>query len=728
MRWRDLLLNSVLLSGGLLAFLAAQTTAPFVLLVQQGTTVATVASGTTITMAATGIGKPLEITVTAIYRGTAIAVVTRVDLFGSPDFSASSLPKLPLVLTPEQQFKCGVRFQPSSGAGATATLQITYNEISPGKAPGPQSTVVINLVGVAPEITLAYVLQTDSNVVALTPGGSIGFPETKVASTTSAVVVVLNRGSGPANIKAITLTGSADFQLLGVPLLPGSLSGGSELRVTVRYSPQQSGAASAKLQIALEDRTLDVTLQGLAVGPSFVYELIEGPAVTPLVPNQPLVLSETFLGQTRSFVVRVRNTGNGEGQIASISLLGLGFQLTDVPFLPTTLAPGSSLFFGLNFAPAQTGAATGRLRVGNDTFELKANVLGSRLTYSYTVGAATYTVQPNGTVGFSPVAVGLASEVRFTVANEGASAVTVTGIGVAGAGFKLGDLPPLPANLAAGQRIAFSIFFTPAAIGAATGTLRIDALNFLLSGSGTAPPPLPGVRFEGAKGLLEPLQQPATGIALEEPYALPLKGVLTLTIDSESFVADPAVQFSTGGRSISFTIPAGSTRAVFSNGALEVRFQTGTVASTIRLATSIVTEAGLDLTPQPPPAVTVTIASLPPRLLEGRLEAKSANSLTLAVTGYTTGRTLTRLDLEFTAAEGYKLSSTRWTLNIESAATLWYRSGASSAYGGLFTAAIPFTVQGEPEGTKPLTDGLQSVTIAVGNELGNSNSVTINVR
>ena len=727
MHWRDRLLISALLSGVLPGFLAAQSGLPFVLLIQQGTSVTPVSSGATITLPATAIGKSLDAIITATYRGTGTAFVTRIDVFGPPDFSATGLSTIPVALTLEQEFKCRVRFQPTSSARATAILQIAYTEVIPGVTI-TQSTLVFNLVGVAPEIALAYVLQTDSNVIPLSPDGTILLPETRVASSTSTAVVVVNRGSGPATIKAMTLTGAADFQLLGLPLLPGYLSGGSELRVIVRYSPQQIGTASATLQVTLEDRTIQVAVQGSAVGPTFAYELIEGNTVRPLAPNQPLQLSDTFLDQTRSFVVRVRNTGNGEGQIAAINLLGPGFQLTDLPFLPTTLAQGSSLFFGLKFAPTQTGEVTGRLRVGNDTFELKANVLGSRLTYSYTVGAATSTLQPNGTVGFSPVAVGLVSEVRFTVANEGASPVTVTGIGVAGAGFRLGDLPPLPANLAAGQRVAFSIFFTPAAIGAATGTLRIDALNFLLSGSGTAPPPLPGVRFEGAKGLLEPLQQPAVGIALEEPYALPLKGVLTLTIDSESFVADPAVQLSTGGRSISFTVPAGSTRAVFSNGALEVRFQTGTVASTIRMAASIVTEAGLDLTPQPAPGVTVNIASLPPRLLEGRLEAKSANGFTLAVTGYATGRTLTRLDLEFTAAEGYKLSSAKWTFNVESAATLWYRSGASSAYGGLFTASIPFTVQGEADGTKPLTDGFQSVAVVVANELGNSNSVTISFR
>ena len=51
-------------------------------------------------------------------------------------------------------------------------------------------------------------------------------------------------------------------------------------------------------------------------------------------------------------------------------------------------------------------------------------------------------------------------------------------------------------------------------------------------------------------GNQQPLAQPLVGLSLASPYPLALNGTLAITFDSDVFSDDPAIQFSTGGRSV----------------------------------------------------------------------------------------------------------------------------------------------------------------------------------
>ena len=82
-------------------------------------------------------------------------------------------------------------------------------------------------------------------------------------------------------------------------------------------------------------------------------------------------------------------------------------------------------------------------------------------------------------------------------------------------------------------------------------------------------------------------QQLRVGLGIASAYPVEVSGTLALTFapNAANNADDPAIQFSTGGRSVSFTIPAGQTQAVFRTADLGV--QTGTTAGTITLSPTL---------------------------------------------------------------------------------------------------------------------------------------------
>jgi hypothetical protein len=195
------------------------------------------------------------------------------------------------------------------------------------------------------------------------------------------------------------------------------------------------------------------------------------------------------------------------------------------------------------------------------------------------------------------------------------------------------------------------------------------------------------------------------------------------------FANDPAVQFATGGRTVNFTSPAGQTQAVFPNTRTTIGLQSGTVAGAITLTPSFLTQEGnINLTPATPPAQTLTVTQSAPRLLSVQVQAKTASGFTLLVTGYATGRSITTMDFQFTPVSGENVSTSRLTLNAESSFAAWYGSTASQPFGSLFTATVPFTLQGEVVNVTNISDTIQSVSVTIANRQGTSAAQSVSLR
>lgn len=204
-------------------------------------------------------------------------------------------------------------------------------------------------------------------------------------------------------------------------------------------------------------------------------------------------------------------------------------------------------------------------------------------------------------------------------------------------------------------------------------------------------PSFSGVNIVGVPSTSDPAQQPPVSITINSPYPLDITGTLTLTFASTVGGDDQMVQFSTGGRTVTYTIPANSTNGVFPV-PQGVSILTGTVAGTITITTTL-KAGGQDITPSPAPTQTIVIAKSAPVITSLKV-TRTASGFTAVIAGYSTPRDMTQATFQFTAAAGATLQSSSVTVALTSAFSAWYGSADSNQFGSQFTLTLPFTIQG----------------------------------
>jgi hypothetical protein len=714
---------------------AAQAQTPFEIVAQSGTNTAPVADGSTLTLAAGAVGQSTSMTITLTYEGSTSAVVSQPTLSSTNGFGIgnSSISSTPLQFGQAVSFT--VTYTPTTAAQATTQLTVPFTQSgATSNSAGTVGSLIFILSGTAPEMVVAYALSTNGNVTPVASGSTITVPPTVVGSSTTVGMVIANQGSGPGSIQSIKLSGDSSFSLQSLSaLLPvQSLAAGSNVSFNVLYAPTQTGTNSSTLTIVLPNQTVTLGLQGTAIVSLFTYQLVQGTQTSALAPGQTISFPNTNVGSQSSVTILMQNNSptTVTGITAAVST-GTGFSITDQP-LSTTLIVGGTNSYTITFAPTQAGAVTGRFQVGNDSFNLSGTAIGVQLVYSYTSGSASTTVISGGVVSFPPETVGQSESTTFTVQNNGTNTATITSIGVSGAQttpptFSLPNPPQLPLSLPVGQNVQFTISFAPQTTGQSTAPLVINDQQFTLSGFGNAPAAIPSYQFTGASGAQTPLTQAAVGLSLASPYSLALTGKLTLTVNTGSLPADPSVQFSSGGQSVTFTIPQGATQAVFPSGGNQISLQTGSVAGTITVTPSFALASGLDVTPASPPTLSLSVPSGPVQLTSALVSAETATSLTLQVSGYATTRDLATLSFQFTPQSSTSLSNSSITVNIGPNAQVWFSSTQSDSFGGQFSVSVPFTLSNGQTSTSTSTTSLvsllQSVSVTATNSAGTSNTV-----
>lgn len=728
---------------GLAAGAALAQTFPFQLLLTSGTQQFTAANGTTVGFQAE-VGQSVSVHIVATYfpsNSTNSATITQSpQVLGSVQFKVLNFPadKLPLKLNPGDQFSFDLSFKSAGANVATAQFTLPFSEqvVQPTGPPATvQNAIVLILQGTSPSFGLAYVLQSNPNVVQIPSGGTIPFPPTLVNTTALATLDIFNSGSGPGQIQQISQPTDPAFRLTQVPLLPATIPAGQTLALQVSYTPTAAVSDNDQIQITLTSGTiLTVLLQGTGTAAGFTYTLLTGDTPTPVTPPGPIALPDVAVGTASSLTLRVQNTGSANAVLNAPAVSGQGFQLTDEPLFPQTLKPNDSFTFTINFTPTQPGAAKGNLIVGSDLFNLTGNGLGSKLAFSYISAVGAITLNNGDAVIFSPVQVTQTQDVTFQIQNAGTQQAHISNIGIADSKspFSLIGLPGLPLTLDPGATTQFTIRFAPITAGQASGSLRVDGGLISLIGSGTAPPPLPSYTIDGPNGTVPPQTQPSIKLTLANPYPVTLTGTLTLTTNG-SLGADPSVQFITGSKIVAFTIPAKATSANFAGQGSQILLQSGTVAETIILTPTFQTQdGGIDLTPSPAPALQFSVPAAAPTVLAMNLTNITANtttaSFTLNVIGFSTTRTLASMTVQFTPAPGFNFGGSQSTLDLHSSSAVWFQSAASQSFGGQFEISVPFTITGSVSTGHTLIEAISTVSVTVSNDVGASSSIQFKLR
>jgi hypothetical protein len=230
-------------------------------------------------------------------------------------------------------------------------------------------------------------------------------------------------------------------------------------------------------------------------------------------------------------------------------------------------------------------------------------------------------------------------------------------------------------------------------------------------------PALSTISIGGLPGTLQPLQQTLIAISLANPYPVPVTGTVSLSFAPAGAnpVDDPSVQFSTGGRSATFAIPANATEATF--GASQFALQAGSVTGSITLTIVSLQAGGTSLDIPPASAQTVSLAAVPPVISTLSL-VHIQNGIQLQIVAVTNTRELTKATIGFQPASGTSLQNSQITVSLSDVASGWFQSANSATFGGQFALTLPFTFQGDVS--------LSSVSVVLSNGSGDSQSASAN--
>ena len=710
---------------GVAAILYGQGTpnTPFQIRAQIGSLTTSVENGGTVNVSGRGPGQATTVSLAFTYVGaSSVTLAERPRISGSGDFTITAQGDYPATLQPSQTSTVTVQYTPGAGVRSTAQLTLPYTVPSTGAS----GVLTVVLTGAAAEPVFAWIPQPDGNVTAIASGGTIQFPQTLPGSASTVGLIVTNRGSAVLSVDSVVSAGEG-FVVTGLPLLPAVVEPGRELRFNVRFVPSASGTAQGELRINAGGQPAVFRLSAAAIAPRFTYELIGTESNTQAAPAQPIAFPDTPVGSTSRLRLRLTNRGTAEGRLNAINVNGSAFEVLEVPVLPLIVAPGRSAEVLLVFSPAQPGRVTGRVRLGDDSFDLLGLALGPQFAYQAQSGGTSSNATSGSSLIFPATDVGRSVTTRFIVRNTGTSTGVISSIGLGSASpvYSVPDVPPLPLSIEAGGEASFNVVFAPNNLGSATSVLRVGADSFTLSGISNGSVALPGYRLN-ADEAAQPLLQPAVTLTLAQPYPLPLSGTLAITGEDGAPPADPAVQFASGGRTVSFRIPANGTQALFTGSSPQIRFQTGTVAENLRVTASFATEAGLAIAATDAPGLRVDIAEAAPRLLSVQATLRD-NSVSITVAGFATSRSIRQIEFQFTVAGGIAADTTRFPINVENAFNMWYQSAQSRQFGSQFSATVPFTLQRSGPAGAPGSQAIQSVSVRLTNDRGSSETLTVPV-
>lgn len=304
---------------------------------------------------------------------------------------------------------------------------------------------------------------------------SVSFGNVPVGSSKTLTVTATNTETQTVTISSAAIS-TKNFVLTS-PALPVTVAAGQSVNVSVKFSPTSVATYSATASVSSDATDPQASLSLVGTGtPS--GQLAVDPA------------SEDFgsvvVGNQQSRTVTLTNTGAGSTTISQVSAGGPGFQVSGIT-TPLTLSSSQSTTFTVTFAPQTTGSASGTVTIASDA----AN---STLTLPLAgTGTAAGGLGSNPTsLGFGNVQLGNSKTLSETVTNTGSTTVTISAVGISGAGMSVSGITA-PVNLNAGQSATFSVTFAPSSAGAVSGNVTITSnasnptLNIPVSGTGVTP-------------------------------------------------------------------------------------------------------------------------------------------------------------------------------------------------------------------------------------------------
>lgn len=354
-------------------------------------------------------------------------------------------------VAPAASCTISVGFTPSAAGARAANLVVTHN------AAGGQSTTSLSGTGVAL-----------TPVIGVSPT-TLSFSQTVASTSADQTVTVSNTGTAPLVISTLALGGAqaADFHISA----GGTCTNGTSVAVSgscsikLGFTPTATGARTASLAIThnASGSPSAVTLNG--TGTAAPAPAISLNATTRTFASQ--VMGTTSASQT----VTVSNSGSAPLTFSALTLAGTasGDFTRSGSCTPTgVLAAAASCTVTFTFTPTAVGARSATLTLSSDASNGAAAISLSGTGAAVPVPAVA--LAP-ASLAFGNQTDGVTSPARsITLSNTGTAALSISSI-TATSGFAVTH--NCGASLAAAANCTLSVTFTPAGLGAASGSVSV---------------------------------------------------------------------------------------------------------------------------------------------------------------------------------------------------------------------------------------------------------------
>lgn len=417
------------------------------------------------------------------------------------------------------------------------------------------------------------------------------------------------------------------------------------------------------------------------------FTVVSGPAITSLSPTSTTVGSGAF-------TLTVNGTGFASGATVYWNTTALS----------TTFKSGTQLTASVP-ASLTTSAGTASISVKS------GGVTSNPLSFSVVAGPTITSISPSSITGGTGAGFGSAKNCPANV--EAAGTLTVNGAGFTSSSVVEWNRQTTSTTFVSATQLTACISianirgYGSASITVVNGSVTSNAVNISLL--------VPAMSITGLASTSAPTQQLQVGVNMASATPVALQGTLALGFSSTapglpSGYVDPGLQFSSGGTTLNFTIPAGASSV--SAGAI----QQGTVEGTITVTLTSLTANGVNVLPSSGVSGTVAIPPLPPVITAGSVQITNLTSsgFDVVLTGYSVTRDMTTATFTFTAASGTAFSGTStFAVPVGSIFSSWFDTTAGQNNGSMFLLTVPFTISGP-------TSVIGSVSVTLTNSVGTS--------